>query len=165
MVNQDETGADSAVAAPESVLGFLLNQAAGVVRERTAAALAPLGITPRSLGVLLALHERPGVSQTELRARLRIDRTTTSQLIDDLTKRRLIKRAVAPGDRRNHQLNLTAGGVRTLRLGSEVAHRVESEFTSGLSDDHLAAFKATLAQLLESACPPPASAADAAFDP
>ncbi|WP_284225967.1 helix-turn-helix domain-containing protein [Mycobacterium antarcticum] len=92
-------------------------------------------------------------------------RTTTSQLIDELTKRRLIKRAVAAGDRRNHALDLTAGVVRTLHLANEVAHRVEGDLAAGLSDDQLATLKVTLARLLESACPPSASAADADGDP
>ena len=39
--------ADPVIDRPETALGFLLNQAAVIVRDRTAAALAPLNLHPR----------------------------------------------------------------------------------------------------------------------
>lgn len=134
---------------PETALGFLLNQAGAIVRDRTAAALAPLDLHPRVFGVLLLIGHEPGVTQTEASQRLRIDRTTMSQLVNDLSDRKLIKQAVSPDDRRNRRLHLTAQGTRTLRRAAALAEEVERDVTAGLSRADSAALKSTLAQLLQ----------------
>lgn len=147
MANQ-RTRSDGELGPPESMLGFLLNQLAGAMRAETADALSPLGVTPRGLGLLLAVHEQPGISQTALRARLRIDRTTMSQLVDDLTEAGLLNRGVAAGDRRSSHLELTAAGLRTLHRGHAVAVEVERTFTADVEAGLLADVKKTLASIL-----------------
>lgn len=142
--------ADPVIDRPETALGFLLNQAAVIVRDRTAAALAPLNLHPRVFGVLLLIGHQPGITQTEASQRLRIDRTTMSQLVTDLSDRKLIKQAVSPDDRRNRRLQLTAQGSRTLRRAAALAEQVEHDVTAGLSRADNAALKSTLAQLLRS---------------
>lgn len=142
--------AKAQIDSPETALGFLLSQAGAIVRNRTAAALAPLDLHPRVFGVLLLIGHQPGVTQTEASQRLRIDRTTMSQLVNDLSDRKLIKQAVSPDDRRNRRLELTAQGGRTLRRAVDAAERVEQEVTAGLSRDDSTALKSTLAELLRS---------------
>jgi DNA-binding MarR family transcriptional regulator len=108
-------------------------------------------MSPRTFGALLAITERPGISQTELSRRLRIDRTTMSQLVDDLTHRKLIKRTVDPDDRRNHQLTMTSSGSRTLSRAVTAAADVERQLTAQLPAGRLAAVKEGLRQLLDGA--------------
>lgn len=134
---------------PEALLGFLLNQLGGVVRERTARELQPLGMSPRTLGLFLALAKQPGASQTELGRRLRIDRTTMSQLIDDLTRAKLVSRTSLANDRRSNQLALTAKGSKALQQGSARARAVEDAITAEMDPSRLAALKIGLLELLE----------------
>lgn len=132
-------------------MGFLLNQAAGVVRERTAAALAPLDIHPRVLGILLAIQGHSGITQTEAGRTLRIDRTTMSQLVNELVERKLVNRVVATDDRRNQQLTLTAQGARTLHRAAAVATAVEDDVMAGLTASERAALKTALVVVLATA--------------
>lgn len=134
---------------PEAVLGFLLNQLGVVIGERTARELAPLGMSPRTLGLLLALAEQPGASQTELGRRLRIDRTTMSQLVDDLTRAKLVSRTSLAYDRRSNQLALTAKGSKALQQGSARARKVEDAITEEMDPSRLSALKIALLELLE----------------
>ncbi len=151
MAERDEDSADDRMDRPEAALGFLLNQAAGVVRERTAAALAPVDLHPREFGILLAISHRPGISQIETSQQLRIDRTTMSQLVNSLTERKLVKRAVSCDDRRNHRLDLTSQGARVLRRATSLAERVERDLTQPLTVRQRAALKSSLLALLENA--------------
>lgn len=144
-----EESPDDALGPPEVLLGFLLNQLGGVLRERTARMLEPLGMSPRSLGLLLALADNPGASQIHLVRRLRIDRTTMSQLVEDLTRAKLVKRTSLAADRRNNQLALTAKGFRTVQRGAARALEVEQGLTETLEPAQLASLKAVLRELLE----------------
>lgn len=134
---------------PEVLLGFLLNQLGALVRTRTAQVLEPLGMSPRTLGILLALAEQPGASQTELCRRLRLDRTTMSQLIDDLTRAKLVRRTSPAHDRRSNQLAMTAKGSKALQQGYGRARQVEDAITEEMDPVRLAALKASLLELLE----------------
>ncbi len=147
--DSSEVPDDGNSGSPEALLGFLLNQLGGVVGERTTGVLKPLGLSPRSLGLLLALGEQPGASQTELGRRLRIDRTTMSQLVDDLTRAKLVSRTSMPVDRRTNQIALTPKGSKALRQGSARAREIEAALTAEMDSSQLALLKATLLALLQ----------------
>lgn len=149
MKRQLDSAKASKLHSPESSLGFLLSQLAGTVRERTSTTLAPLGITPRDLGLLLGLNDRPGISQSELALRLRIDRTTMSQLVDALTQAKLINRRVSPQDRRSHRLALTAAGSELLQRAAHLAEQVENEITAGMTSQQVVELRRALAELME----------------
>ncbi len=136
---------------PETALGFLLNQLGGLVHHHTARVLQPLGMSPRSFGLLLAVNDEPGASQIALSRRLAVDRTTMSQLVDELTRAGLIKRSVAAEDRRSHKLALTAKGVKTLDRAVLLASDVERAVARDIGDRKLAALKRSLLELLISA--------------
>nr|WP_268932333.1 helix-turn-helix domain-containing protein [Mycolicibacterium hodleri] len=106
-------------------------------------------MSPRTLGLLLALAMQPGASQTQLSRRLRIDRTTMSQLIDDLTRGKLVRRTSLADDRRSHQLALTAKGSKALQQGFDRARRVEDAITEQMDSSRLSALKMGLLELLE----------------
>jgi DNA-binding MarR family transcriptional regulator len=132
----------------ETFLGFLLNQLGGIVRDRTARVLKPLGMSPRSFGLLLALADEPGASQTALSRRLAVDRTTMSQLVDELTRAGLVRRSVAAEDRRTHQLALTAKGARTLDRAIVLVRDVENAVGGDIGEKQMAALKQHLVDVL-----------------
>jgi DNA-binding MarR family transcriptional regulator len=145
------TAHDTEGGSPETFLGFLLNQIGGILHDRTAQVLKPLGMSPRSFGLLVALADEPGASQTALSRRLAVDRTTMSQLVDELTRARLIRRSVAAEDRRTHQLALTAKGARTLDRATVLVRDVEKAVCGDIGEKQMAALKQHLQDVLSSA--------------
>jgi DNA-binding MarR family transcriptional regulator len=70
-----------------------------------------IGLAPLEFGVLIQLHDRPGVDQNTLADRLALDRTTTSSIVFRLEQQGLIERAVNGDDRRARILRLAPAGV------------------------------------------------------
>lgn len=67
-------------------------------------------LTPLQYGVLAYVWGEPGVDQIGLAARLGVDRTNASLLVDRLEAKGLIARRVSETDRRVRQLRLTPRG-------------------------------------------------------
>jgi DNA-binding MarR family transcriptional regulator len=81
----------------------------------TVETLAGESLTPLQFGVLAYLNcetGEPEMDQNGLAARLGIDRASTSQLVDELEERGLVKRRVNDADRRARLLCLTPQGVK-----------------------------------------------------
>jgi len=78
-------------------------------------ALAEANLTPLESGVLAYLSRamgEPNIDQNGLAARMGIDRSNVSLLIDRLTVRGLVDRKVNPENRRAHLLTLTPAGEK-----------------------------------------------------
>jgi len=78
-------------------------------------ALAEANLTPLESGVLAYLSRamgEPNIDQNGLAARMGIDRSNVSLLIDRLTVRGLVDRKVNPENRRAHLLSLTPAGEK-----------------------------------------------------
>ena len=119
----------SDLGAPPAVtrrLGYLLKHAQLRLAELAEPLYAPLGITGRQLALLTLFGDGPALSQQEGAARLGIDRTTMVALVDELEDRRLVRREVAPGDRRKRLVTLTAEGERVRAAGEDVTRQAEA---------------------------------------
>lgn len=92
------------------VAGFLLNEVARIIRERTAEAIRHHQVQPRQLGLLFLLRDAGASSQQQLGERLGMDRTTTMQLVAALEAMGLVARDDDPADRRAYRLRLTPRG-------------------------------------------------------
>src|SRR5262245_36288425 len=88
-------------------LGYLLKHVQLRSLERTAVALAPVGINGREAAVLRAIESPHPLAQGEIARRMGIDRTTMVALIDDLQDRGLVQRRQDPDDRRKNVVQLT----------------------------------------------------------
>lgn len=69
-------------------------------------------LRPLEFGVLIHVHERPGIDQNTLAERMALDRTSISGMVYHLEQLGLIERAVNGTDRRARELRLTAAGRR-----------------------------------------------------
>jgi DNA-binding MarR family transcriptional regulator len=78
-------------------------------------ALADADLTPPQYTVLNYLSFAPGVDQISLAAGLGVDRTSTSQLLDQLEARGLVERRVNGVDRRARLLRLTKAGEKLIQ--------------------------------------------------
>lgn len=82
-----------------------------VCLSATAELLRSEDLVPLQWGVLAELNAQPEIDQSDLAARLGVDRTNAGLLIDQLEKRGLVGRRVHPNDRRVRQLALTPQGA------------------------------------------------------
>ncbi|MFD7157349.1 MarR family winged helix-turn-helix transcriptional regulator [Kribbella sp. NPDC059898] len=115
-------------------LGYLLKHVLAQLTEAQTAALAPHGLNGRDLAVLNAVASGEPLSQLEVAARLRVDRTSIGDLLDALEERGFVERRRSPEDRRRNVVVLTALGESTFAAAEEVRLEVERAFLAPLGD-------------------------------
>jgi DNA-binding MarR family transcriptional regulator len=133
-----------------SRVGYLLNRTAFQIRGMAEAALKPQGLIPPHMAVLSTLHTEGPQTQRAMGEILRIDPTTMVWLIDDLEKKRLVRRGVHPKDRRAHLVELSADGLQAFRKASERLDRMEEEFLTPLAHPEREMLKQILTKLFKS---------------
>ena len=87
-------------------LGYLLKHVQLRLAELAEPRFAPLGVTGRQLALLALFADGPARSQQDGAVRLGVDRTTMVALVDELEAKGLVRREVAPGDRRKRLVRL-----------------------------------------------------------
>jgi DNA-binding MarR family transcriptional regulator len=112
-----------------------------------------------------AARDEPG-SQAVLAARLGIDRTVLTYLLDDLVMVGLVERRPDPADRRTRLVVATEHGRTVLADLDERFARAEQHLLGCLPADEQAAFRALLARLAThvNSLDPVAAACDAVVD-
>jgi DNA-binding MarR family transcriptional regulator len=69
-------------------------------------------LRPLEFGILIHLHEAPGIDQNTLAERMVLDRTSISGMVYHLEELGLIERVVSGADRRARELRLSRAGKR-----------------------------------------------------
>src|SRR5690606_24965874 len=90
----------AAPAALDDALGLRIRLAHGAVYRHFTETFAPLDLTQKQLSLLWLVGDHPGIAQTELARRLRMDRATTMGIVNRLAARGFLRRGAAPFDRR-----------------------------------------------------------------
>src|ERR1700761_8453389 len=114
-------------------LGYLFKHAQQRMEELNAAALAPLGIDPRELGILLVIPSHEPGSQQQAAQRLGIDRTSMVARIDALGGKGLVSRHPHAEDRRRNVVELTDAGRDVVKQATEASERAEAALLAALS--------------------------------
>ncbi|HEX4443888.1 MAG TPA: MarR family transcriptional regulator [Galbitalea sp.] len=117
-----------------SDLDWLLNRVWLGFGEARALALAPLGLTVRE-HVLLSVLSRTDVSQLELGALARVDKSVLTTTIDALEEKGLVTREADPNDRRVRRPSLTAAGTRKVAAANIAAAAAQSELLEHVPAD------------------------------
>jgi len=128
-------------------IGFLLQRAHHRLREQMVAALEGSGLHLGHIAILAALVESEGLTQRALVERTGIEKSSMVLFIDSLERDGLALRAHRPGDRRAHNVMLTAEGARQLAILGPRLAATEEAFLSALSATDRAALAAMLARL------------------
>ena len=97
-----------------NIVGFHIRLAYGAVYRHFTETFAHLDLTQKQVAVLWLIDDHPGIAQTGLAQRMRMDRATTMAIVNRLQARRLLVRGRSKTDRRKQTLNLTAAGRRAL---------------------------------------------------
>ncbi|WP_460450046.1 MarR family winged helix-turn-helix transcriptional regulator [Alsobacter sp. SYSU BS001988] len=132
-------GPERRPATPERELGFLIADAARLLRTYTDQRAREIGTTRAQWAVLNRLERRQGMSQNELACVLDVQPITLARQIDRLCDDGLVERRPDPGDRRLKRLFLTQKAYPVLDSLSAVGGEIMGAALAGLDRDTIAA--------------------------
>ncbi|MGH1548375.1 MarR family winged helix-turn-helix transcriptional regulator [Leifsonia poae] len=127
--------------------GFLLSQLGAFASARFADLVKPSGLTPATAGVLRIVAREPGLSQRALATRLGTVPSRVVVLVDSLERAGLVVRTRDPEDRRNHRLDVTEAGERTLQEVRVAAQTQNADILAPLDEGERETFAALIAKL------------------
>lgn len=132
-------------------IGFMLGKARQELANKLDPLAAPLGLTIRHFGIGLLLTRRGALRQTELADMLRLDRTTTMNMIDELERAGFVRRETDPKDRRANAVTATPLGKRWLEKLRPQAEKIERDFLAPLSGEEQEVLRGLLLRLVSHA--------------
>ena len=94
----------------KDILGFHIRLAHVAVYRHFMDTFSDLDLTQKQVSVLWLVSDNPGIAQTDLAQRLRMDRATTMGIVNRLEARHYLRRGPSPEDRRRKTLYLTPQG-------------------------------------------------------
>jgi len=108
-----------------NIVGFHIRLAHGAVYRHFTDSFAHLDMTQKQVSVLWLVDDHPGIAQTDLARRIRMDRATTMATINRLQARGYLVRGLCHSDGRRQALNLTDAGRKTLKIAKRAIHQHE----------------------------------------
>lgn len=114
-------------------LGYLLKQAASVLRTAMEAVLRPFGITITHYACLEILAQRPGLSNAELARSTFVTRQSMNTLLQTMEQDGLVTRHDRPPVGRVLPTELTALGHQQLKSASAAVKTVEMQMRGDLN--------------------------------
>ena len=109
------------------------------------------GITRREWRVLAVLAREEGVFSSQLAQRAQLDRARTSRAVTTLVAKRLVRRDVWPGDRRQISLALTDEGRELYAAIFPIVRGINQSLLSALSEPEVETLDRVLALLQQRA--------------
>ncbi len=98
----------------DDIVGFHIRLAYTAVYRHFMDTFSELDMTQKQVSVLWLVDDHPGIAQTDLAKRLRMDRATVMAIINRLEGRRLLRRGQSTSDGRKQTLKLTPTGQKIL---------------------------------------------------
>jgi DNA-binding MarR family transcriptional regulator len=131
------------------IVGFHIRLAHGAVYRHFTETFADLDLTQKQVSVLWLVDDHPDIAQTDLAARMRMDRATTMAIVNRLEARGYLVRGKSPTDGRKQTLNLTKGGRKALVGAKEAITQHEEWLKSRFNDKEVAKLIEYLARIHE----------------
>lgn len=136
-------------------IGFLLHDAARLMRVNYDRRMGEIGLTRSQWWVLTHLYFNEGISQTELSGILDVERATLGRLLDRLEEKGWVERRADPSDRRLKRVFLTGEVEELLRTMRSLAGDLRGDALTGLNPtqqeqllDYLVKVKENLSRML-----------------
>ena len=133
--------------------GYRLRRVTHVTGVRVRERLAVFGLRRTTFAALTLIVETPGLQQGKLAEALAIEGTNLVKILDDLEQAGLIRRDVAPGDRRIKALTPTAPGRQRLAEARVALRDLDQQLTDGLTAAQIDRFQAALDLIERNATP------------
>jgi DNA-binding MarR family transcriptional regulator len=124
------------------IVGFHLRLAHGAVYRHFTESFTDLDLTQKQVSLLWLVGDHPGIAQTDLAQRMRMDRATTMAVVNRLEGKHYLLRGKSASDARKQTLHLTETGRKALVVARQAIREHESWLKSRFSD-------AEVAQLIE----------------
>jgi DNA-binding MarR family transcriptional regulator len=132
----------------EEHVGALLAAVRRRIRQVVRAEAGDLRLSPQQFWSLVGIDEAGPLSLGALAGRLRMDQPTASRVVASLTKRRLVRMAEDPGDRRRLLIDTTPEGAGLAARVRPVARDLREAIVSGFSPAELAALRGALQKIV-----------------
>ena len=117
-----------------NIVGFHIRLAHGAVYRHFTETFTDLDLTQKQVSVLWLVDDHPGISQTDLAQRMRMDRATTMAIVNRLEAKDYLLRGKSPSDGRKQTLNLTDRGRKALAKAKDAIAAHERWLKSRFSD-------------------------------
>lgn len=124
-----------------------INAIFGLLKAQDHLVLRPYGLTPTAFTVLGLLDAAEGIRQVDLAARLLIDTSTMTRLIDRLERAGFAARIADPTDRRALRVIITAAGSDHIRRANHTFESLIAQRLSVLSESEQQQLSALLEKL------------------
>ncbi len=133
----------------KEILGFHIRLAHGTVYRHFTETFTDIDLTQKQVSVLWLVDDHPGIAQTDLAMRLRMDRATTMAIINRLQARHFLRRDKSPTDGRKQALFLEAAGVTVLAKAKEAITAHENWLKARFSSKEVVQLIEMLARIHE----------------
>jgi DNA-binding MarR family transcriptional regulator len=129
-------------------IGFHLRLAQNASFQAFAREASGIDLRPGRFATLMIIGRNPGISQTALSRANARDKSSLTPVLNDLVRRRLVKRLRAKDDRRSYRLMLTGAGEELLAKLTACAARHERHLDEVLGPKDRAQFLQILKRLI-----------------
>ena len=121
-----------------NIVGFHIRLAYGAVYRHFTETFAHLDLTQKQVSVLWLVDDQPGIAQTNLAQRMRMDRATTMAIVNRLESRGYLVRGKSKTDGRKQTLNLTDSGRKALVTAKNAIRQHERWLKSRFTEKEVA---------------------------
>jgi len=138
--------------ATHTTLGFLLADAARLLRRRFEKESRDIPMTSAQLHIIARLTRNEGIGQAALAGLLDLEPMTLSRHVDRMEAAGLVERRQDPHDRRARQLFTTEKSRELLMPMRQRAEAVYAQVQAGLSEDERQALRRGLETIIANLC-------------
>ncbi len=129
-------------------IGFYLRLAQSASFQAFTREARGVDLSPGRFATLMIIGRNPGISQTALSRANARDKSSLTPVLEDLERRRLVRRVRPKDDRRSYQLQLTPSGERLLQELTACADRHDRNLDRIIGPRDRAKFLKTLKKLV-----------------
>ena len=132
----------------ENWIGFHLRLAQNASFQAFTREASGVDLSPGRFATLMLIGRNPGISQTALSRANARDKSSLTPVLEDLERRKLVRRERTKNDRRSYRLMLTPAGERLLQELTECAERHDRNLDRIIGPRDRARFLKTLKKLV-----------------
>jgi DNA-binding MarR family transcriptional regulator len=121
-----------------TIVGFHIRLAHGAVYRHFTETFADLDLTQKQVSALWLVADHPGIAQTGIAHRMRMDRATTMAIVNRLEAKGYLVRRNSRTDGRKQALNLTGPGRQTLAMAKRAVDQHERWLKSRFTENEVA---------------------------
>jgi DNA-binding MarR family transcriptional regulator len=137
----------------EDRVGFYLRLAQNASFQAFAREARGVDLSPGRFATLMLIGRNPGISQTALSRANGRDKSSLTPVLEDLARRKLIRRIRAKHDRRSYRLMLTSSGEKLLQQLTACAERHDANLDRIIGPRERARFMQVLKRIVAELMP------------